>query len=446
MDIQEVLQSLETDGIEHLWVIFHDYSGRSCTKLVPKERFASVVERGVVFARADLDFTLEDHQAHGAVFLAEAGDFLAVPDPTSYTIVPYREATAWMHAWMCADGGAVWNGCPRTRLQHMVEAYAEERLSVQVSFESEVTLFTQTGDGEYQPADHDGMFTVTGLDRHNTLWREVINVLHTMGVKVEQFGKEYGPGQYELSTRHEAPIKAVDDYLTLKEVIRALARQAGWIASFMPKPYAHLPGNGLHLHMSLWDTESQREVSQGEQDDEPLSTVGRHFLGGLLKHASGLAGLGAPIINSYKRLLPGSWSPAHICWGVGNRAALVRIPALGRRRHIEFRLGDNACNPFIYLTAVLAAGLDGIKNQIEPPAPVTEDVGHLSDSDAIARGLAFLPRSLSEALDALESNKVIAEAQGPIILPEFLKVKRTELATYNLHVHPWERKVYLEAI
>jgi glutamine synthetase len=268
-----------------------------------------------------------------------------------------------------------------------------------------------------------------------------------MGVTVEQLGKEYGPGQYEATTHYADPIKAVDDYLTLKEVVRALARDAGWVASFMPKPYAHLPGCGLHLHLSLWDVDGQRDLSRGETDGEPLPPVGRHFLGGLLAHAPALTGVGCPIVNSYKRLLPGSWAPAHICWGVGNRAALVRIPSLTRRRHIEFRSGDNAANPFIFLTAVLAAGLDGLRNQIQPPAPVTEDVGFITtEGEAAARGLAFLPRTLPQALAALEADKVVAEALGPVILGEFLKVKRSELAAYNLHVHPWERKMYLEAI
>ncbi len=447
MEIQEILGRLENDSVEHLWVIFHDYSGRSCAKTVPKEHFASVLERGVVFARADLDFTLEDHPAVGAVFLANTGDFLAVPDPDSYAVIPYREKTARTHVFMRADAeGNLWAGCPRTQLQRMVESYAGEGLSVQVGFEAEFTLFSKTGEGEYEHADHDGMFTVAGLDRHYSLWRDVMDALIAMGVSIMQHGKEYGPGQYEMTTRHTSPIKATDDYLTLKEVVRALAREAGWIATFMPKPYAEWAGNGLHLHLSLWDVDGQNDLSIGGTDDAPFSQLGRYFTGGLLAHAHALTGVGAPTVNSYKRLLPGSWAPAHVCWGVSNRATLVRIPGMGRRRHIEFRSGDNAMNPFIYLTAVLAAGLDGIRNQIEPPAPVVEDVGHLSDEEAAAQGIPRLPTSLTQALAALEADEIIAEALGPIILSEFLKIKRTELAAYNLHVHPWERKLYLETI
>lgn len=446
MDAQALFKRLETDHIEQLWVIYHDYSGRSCAKTVPKERFASTIERGIVFARANLNFTLEDHQAVGATFLADTGDFLAVPDPISYAPLPYYESTARLHAFMRADDGSPWAGCPRTQLQRMVQAYAAEGFTVQVAFEPEFTLFEPVGEGEYRPADRDGMFTVAGLDRHYALWQRITSSLQRMGVRVDQLGKEYGAGQYEATTRHDEPLRAVDNYLTFKEVVRTLARQAGLIASFMPKPYAHLPGNGLHLHFSLWDAEGKREVSLGERDDEPLSGVGRHFVAGLLTHARALTGVGSPIVNSYKRLLPGSWSPAHICWGVGNRAALVRVPGMGRRRHIEFRSGDNAANPFLFLTAALAAGLDGIRQKMEAPAPVAGDVGHFSEQEVTAQGLQFLPRSLPEALEALEADTLMAEALGPVILPEFLKVRRTELAAYETHVHPWERQLYLEVL
>ena len=285
MNAQEVLDRLENEGIEHLWVIWHDYSGRSCTKTVPKERFAGILEKGVVFAKADLDFNLADHMAPGSVFTAETGDFLAVSDPESYAPIPYRDATARMHAFMRADDGSAWEGCPRTRLQRMVDAYAAEGLSVRAAFEPEFILFEPMDNGEYRPADTTGMFTLDGLDRHYALWQRIIESLHKMGIAVEQLGKEYGPAQYEATMRYAEPIRAVDDYLTFKEVVRALAREAGWVATFMPKPYADMPGNGLHLHLSLWDLEGERELSSGERDSEPLSPLGRHFLGGLLAHA-----------------------------------------------------------------------------------------------------------------------------------------------------------------
>ena len=446
MNTEQLLQRLEEDGIDHLWPVYHDYNGLACAKTVPRVRFASAVEKGIVFARANLNFTTDDQQAHGARFLADAGDFMAVPDPSSYTILPYRHRTAQAHVFMRQEDGAPWEGCPRTRLQLMVDRLAAAGYSAQVALEPEFTLFYSDGSGEYMPVDHDGMFTVDGLDRNYDFLQELVETLDAMGIQVEQLGKEYGPGQYEGSTRHGDPIRAVDQYLIYKQVVRALARDAGMIATFMPKPYAHLPGNGLHVHLSLWDTAGQQDLTVGANANEPLSAIGQHFVGGLLAHARALTGVGACTVNSYKRLLPASWAPAHICWGVGNRAALVRIPGLGARRHLEFRSGDNSANPYFYITALLAAGLDGIARQLDPGAPANVDVGHLSAADATAAGIQFLPRTLPEALDALEKDAVIMDALGPVIGPEFLKVKRTELDAYNVEVHAWERRSYLQTL
>ena len=333
---------------------------------------------------------------------------------------------------------------PRERLCAMTAAFAEWGLRVMVGLEPEFFLFERAPDGEYRPADRDGMFTLAGLDRHHALWRAVSNDLRAMGIVLDQLGKEYGPAQYEGTPAYGAPLEAVDRYLAFREVVRNRAREAGYVASFMPKPYAELPGCGLHVHMSLWDRDGGREVTGGAADDEPLSGVRGHFVAGLLAHARGLTGVGSPIVNSYKRLLPGSWAPAHVCWGVGNRAALVRIPGLGRRRRVEYRSGDNAANPFLYVCALMAAGLDGIRRGLEPPPPARDDIGTLSAAETDAQGIERLPASLPEALDAFEADPVLTEVFGPVIVAEFAKVKRDELAAYDLVVHPWERAAYLE--
>ena len=446
VDSQALLAKLDEDQVEHLWVIYHDFSGRACAKTIPKARFAGAVNNGVVFARANLDFTLEDHQASGARFLADTGDFMAVPDPASYARLPYRPKTARAHAFMRQEDGTPWEGCPRTCLTQMVAAYRELGYQVAVALEPEFTMFKPGEDGSYTPADHDGMFTVAGLDRHYDLWERIIALLAEMGVSVDQFGKEYGPGQYEGSTHHADPVTAVDNYLTFKEVVKVAAREAGYTVTFMPKPYTHLPGNGLHVHLSLWDLDGAEDLSIGATDDAPISTLGGHLAAGLLEHAEALTGLGAPTVNSYKRLQPASWAPAHICWGVGNRAVLVRIPGMGRRRHLEFRSGDNSANPYLFLTGLLAAGLDGLRRELPLPPPVHGDVGHFNAAELDEQHVRFLPRTLPDALAALESDQVLADALGPVLLPEFIRVKRAELEAYDLTVHEWERDIYLETL
>ena len=177
-----------------------------------------------------------------------------------------------------------------------------------------------------------------------------------------------------------------------------------------------------------------------------MSETGRRFIGGLMAHAPGICGIGAPTVNSYKRLQPASWAPAHIAWGVGNRGVLLRVPDVNKRCRVEYRAGDNTCNPYFFLTALLAAGWDGMQTKADPGAPFNDDdVGHFGEAQSAAQGIQFLPRSLPVALDALENDDVLMSALAPVAGQEFLKVKRMELQSYDLTVHPWERRMYLEA-
>lgn len=443
-DGPSLLRQLEQDGIEHLWVIYHDYGARGSAKTMPKDTFRSTVRDGVVFAVANLDMTADDHQAADAAWLADSGDFMAVPDPRSYAVMPRYPKTARTHAWMRATDGSVWDGCPRTRLQLVVDELKREGLTVQSALEPEFYLLTRDAQGEYHPINSTRMFSQRGLAEEQGFITTVIEELRGMGVDVAQLGKEYGPGQYEMSVHHADPIQAVDDYFSLKEAVRDVAKQFNYIATFMPKPYAHFAGCSLHAHFSVWDENGEVDLTPATHDETSLSEIGGYFLGGLLKHVDALTGLGSPTVNSYKRLLPGSWAPANTYWGYGNRSGVVRIPGVGKRRHLEFRSPDNSCQPYLLMTGLLAAGLDGIRNKITPPEPFHGDIGHLSAEEIERYKIGFLPRTLPEALDALESNEVITNAIGETIMKHFLIVKRQELASYNVEVHRWERDMYLE--
>jgi len=445
-DAASLLQRLEVDGIEHFWVVYHDYSGHGSAKTMPPESFRSTVNDGVVFAVANLDMTSDNHQAVDAKWLADSGDFMAVPDPRSYAVLPRFAKTARAHAWMRATDGSVWDGCPRTRLQAIVDELKSDGFSVRAALEPEFYLLTRGENGEYVPANGTRMFSQRGLAEEQGFVTAVIDELRGMGVTVAQLGKEYGPGQYEMSVQHADPIGAVDDYLSLRDAVRDVAKMFGYSVTFMPKPYAHFGGNSMHVHLSLWSADGTVDLTAADWDQTSLSEVGGYFLGGILKHVDALTGLGSPTVNSYKRLLPGSWAPANTYWGYGNRSGVVRIPGVGKRRHLEFRSPDNSAQPFLLMTGLLAAGLDGIRNKIEPPESFQEDIGHLTPEEVERYGIGYLPRTLPEALAALEGNKVIGEALGSAILEHFLIVKRQELAQYNIEVHPWERIMYLELI
>ena len=442
--LHDALARLDALGAEHLWIAYTDYNGRTQAKSLPKSRFESALRGGPSFAKANLDFNLLDHMADGSIFTAETGDFIASPDLSTLAPVPYRPGVARALAWMFDEQGQHWAGCPRYALQRQIDAYAARGIVVKAAYEPELALFRRNESGEVVPADTTGMFTLDGLDLHSALFGDISTMLEQMGIAVEQVAPEYGPGQIEINIRPTDPLKAADDLVTLRDVVKAVARNHGVIGSFMPKPFETGAGNGLHIHLSLWSADSSTELMADSSSATGLSQMGLSFIAGLLNHARALTGLGAPTVNSYKRLLPGSWSPAHAVWGIGNRAAMVRVPGSNRPR-VEVRCGDNTSQPYLFLAGILAAGLDGIERGATPPEPPTVDVGHLNDAEVSALGYHYLPRSAGEALDAVEADEVISTALGQPILGEWLKVKRSEASTYATVVSEWERQVYLDA-
>ena len=448
IDGASLLARLEDGAIEHFWVAYHDYGGRAQAKSLPRESFRGAVNDGVVFALPNLNMAADDHQSIGATLLADAGDFLAVPDPRSYALLPRFPGTARCHAWMRATDGSVWQGCPRTRLTAAINELRDLGYSVQVALEPEFYLLQAlAGNGaDYAPTNTTRMFSQAGLATEQVFVERLVDELRAMGVTVAQIGKEYGPGQYEMSIRHADPIRAVDEYFSLKDAVRDLARDQGYVATFMPKPYSHWPGCSLHVHLSLWDEAGEQDLTASDQDEISLSDVGSWFLGGILEHVNALTGLGSPTVNSYKRLQPGTWAPANTYWGYGNRSGVVRIPGVGKRRHLEFRSPDNSAQPYLLLAGLLGAGAHGIQRQLAPPPPFQGDIGHLTAEEAERHGIGYLPRSLPEALAALEGDEVVRAAVGETALEHFLIVKRHELAMYETHVHPWEREIYLEII
>jgi glutamine synthetase len=428
------------DGISELWVICHDLSGRAQVKSVPHERLDRVLADGVSFARANFDFNVLDHQVPDFIFGADTGDFIALPDPTTYARVPHHPGAARTYSFLHDAHGQAWAGCSRAALRAMEERFASRGLALRAAFEPECYLLVRTDDG-YEPAPQAGMYTLNALESRRQLMSLLLTSLAEMGVELEQVAPEFGAGQFEINIRHQPPLRAADDLMTVKEELRALARAAGLIATFMPKPYTDMAGSGLHVHLGA----TSLDGSNAMHGDGPvgLSPLGASFVAGLLKHARGLSGLASPTVNSYKRLLPASWAPSHICYGASNRAGLVRVPDAGSR-HIEFRAGDGTGNAYLTLIGLLAAGLDGLEQGLLPGEPVADDIGHLSAADASARGLELLPRSAPEALDALEADAVLMAALGPVIGPGFLRLRRSEAAAYSLEVGDWERAAYLE--
>lgn len=427
----------------HLWVSYSDYNGRTQGKSVPKPRFASTAEKGITFARANLGHNVTDHAPDNTMFGADSGDFFAVPDPDAYYPYPLLPNTARTISWMRQEGGSAWEGCPRTRLQLQVDAFADRGLFVQAAYEPEGYLFRQDESGALHPAITKGMFTVDALASQAEFFHRVSDTLGAMGVDLEQVAPEWGPGQFEVNLKHSDPIRAADNLLILKDTVRALAREAGLVATFMPKVSEDSGGCGNHIHLSLWNKNGD-SLSEGDGHPSGLSELTQSFLAGILAHGRALVGVGAPTPNSYKRLQPGSWAPAHAAYSISNRSSLVRIPG-GSRQRVEFRAGDNLNNPYLFLAALMAAGMDGIERKFPLNPPAEGDLGHMSADELARQGIVVLPRTAAEALDAVEADAVVMAALGPIIGPEWLRVKRSEVALYDTVVSQWERDTYLRA-
>jgi glutamine synthetase len=448
----ETAKRLDALGADFLWIVYHDYSNLARAKVVTRDRLVEAIERGVSFAKANWSIAINDHLIPHPGFAADSGDFFARPDMSTLVPVPHRPRVAEVLSDLADEDGALWDGDPRGRLKAQVEALAARGLRAKVAFETEFLLAVPEETG-WRPADRGRMFTVDEVEARWAWCARVLDALWSMQIPVHQLGKEYGMGQYELSLLPADPVVAADRFLLARQVIKSHARDDGLVATFMPKPFADLPGNGLHVHISLWRDDGA-DATGDPNDPGALGDTGLAAVAGLLAHAPAQAALGSPTPNSYKRLLPGSWAPAHVCWAFGNRAALVRVPSRGTGRRLEYRSGDASANPYLLLGGLLAGIADGIAGGRVAPPPIDGDVGHWTDEEAAARGATRLPTSLGAALDAFESDAVLKAMAGPTIARHYVEVKRYELACYADEagkakpdeVTSWERATYLEPL
>ncbi len=316
--------------------------------------------------------------------------------------------------------------------------------------EPEFSLLVRKADGSIAPCDPSDTlpkpcYDYKGLSRTRAYLEKLSNVLRASGIDVYQIDHEDANGQFEINYTYTDCVTSCDHYIFFKMAASEIANEMGLVCSFMPKPFANRPGNGMHMHVSLSD--GQKNLFQDKSDPQglELSEMAYHFLGGLLAHAPALTALCAPTVNSYKRLVVGrsltgaTWAPAYISYGDNNRSTMVRIP----KGRLELRLGDGSCNPYLATAAVIAAGLDGIAKKTDPGAPRNVNLYEWSEAQLTEAGIGLLPQNLDAALDALQADSVICEALGPVA-GEFLKYKRMEWIEYMRFVSDWEIRQYLE--
>lgn len=438
MNAQDVVKQARTANLRLVRFLYCDNGGIIRGKATHASKLATRISEGIGQTLAMQAFTGVETLAT-VDGMGPVGEFRLTPDPSTFTILPYAPHTGSMMCDMMRTDGVPWEACPRTFLKRMIARLNEQNMRAEAAVEHEFYLARQDVHG-YVPADHSLCYSSIGLDDQAEVIDAILAALEAQGVSIELFHTELGPSQQELSVRHANVLRAADTVCLVRETVRGVARAFDLFATFAPKPFLDQAGSGAHIHFSLWGTEKHEQAGKNLLYDGGqrggLSQPGQYFVGGVLRHIRGLVAITCASPNSYRRLLPHYWSSAYGAYGFDNREGAIRIPSAFRGReadslNLELKSADHSGNPYLAMGALIAAGLDGIKNRIDPGEPQEIDPGNYSDEERERRGIRRLPTSLDEALDELEQDSVLTEAMGPLLATSYIAVKRNESAYFK---------------
>jgi glutamine synthetase len=443
MTVDGIKDLIERENIEFFLCSFVEISGAPKAKLVPASHIEEMLREGACFAGfACGDVGQGPHDP----------DLASIPDLRSLTVLPWRPNMAWVTGNLHVDGKA-WDYCPRTILTRQLERARQRGYILNVGVEPEFMLLKQNGQQEYMPWDpldrlNKPCYDLRALHRNLDVMTTLVGYMQKLGWDPYANDHEDANCQFEINWTYSDALTTSDRLTFFKWMVRTVAEQHGLWATFMPKPFAHLTGNGTHYHMSLADAGTGRNLFLDESREFGLSDLGRWYMGGILHHARALSALLAPLVNSYKRLIRGSprsgatWAPVYITYGPLNRTQMIRIPGPGR---IENRVVDGGANPYLACAVTLAAGLDGIDRKIDPGPANRDNLYELSEDELRRRGVDFLPTTLREAIECLERDDVVRAALGPCYADYYAGVKLEEWRQYHQSVSQWEIDSYLRA-
>ncbi|MFE8698172.1 type I glutamate--ammonia ligase [Cytobacillus sp. FJAT-53684] len=434
----EILQIAKEENVRYIRLQFTDLFGTIKNVEIPISQLPKALDNKMMFDGSSIE---------GFVRIEES-DMYLYPDLDTFVIFPWTAEKGKVARFICDiyhPDGTPFEGDPRSNLKRILnEMNALGFTDFNVGPEPEFFLFKldESGQPTLELNDQGGYFDLAPTDLGENCRRDIVLELEELGFEIEASHHEVAPGQHEIDFKYQNALKACDDIQTFKLVVKTIARKHGLHATFMPKPLFGVNGSGMHSNLSLF--KNGENAFYDPSGALELSETARQFIAGILKHAPSFTAITNPTVNSYKRLVPGYEAPCYVAWSARNRSPLIRIPAsrgLGTR--VEVRSVDPAANPYLAMAVLLAAGLDGIKNQLTPTAPVDRNIYVMSKEERVENGIADLPSTLAQALENLKTDEVITSALGVHLFEHFIEAKEIEWDMFRTQVHPWEREQYI---
>ncbi len=439
--VEQVMARAVEDKVRFVNLQFTDLMGIVKSVAIPIHQFEDACLNGKWFDGSSIE---------GFARIAESDMFL-VPDLSTWAVMPWEradESTARAICWVYNPNGDLFEGDPRMVLARALDYAASLGYKFNTGPELEFFLFRMLN-GQISPETHDAgsYFDLSG-DLGANIRKDMVNALEGMDIKVETSHHEVARGQHEIDFEYDHALTTADNAVTLKYTLKAIAAERGLHCTFMPKPVYGINGSGMHTHQSLAGLESGENLFAEPDDAYGISPLAKKYIAGQLKHARGMCAVLAPLVNSYKRLVPGYEAPVYISWARVNRSALIRVPKNRPNKpqaaRIELRCPDPSCNPYLAFAVMLRAGLEGIEKDMEAPEAVEENLYHFDESERRRRNIQTLPATLPEALEEMERDELVREALGDHITDRLLEAKTEEWNDYRLRVSQWELDRYLD--
>lgn len=434
---QDVLRLVQEEDVEFIRLQFTDMFGTLKNVAITSSQLERALDNQCMFDGSSIE---------GFVRIEES-DMYLYPDLDTLAIFPWRPQQGKVARLICdihRPNGEAFEGDPRHLLKNVVKEAGKMGYTFDVGPECEFFLYHSDDNGQPTTITHEkaGYFDLGPVDLGENARRDMVLTLEDMGFEIEASHHEVAPAQHEIDLHYDEALATADNIMTFKLAVKTIAKRHGLHASFMPKPKEGINGSGLHINISL--SKDGKNLFSDPEDAVGLSKEAYYFIGGLMKHIKGMASITNPLVNSYKRLVPGFEAPAFIAWSTTNRSSLIRIPAeRGEHTRIELRSPDPSANPYLVLAVCLAAGLDGIKNQVLPPAAVKENIFELTAQKRQEKGIESLPNNLLEAVWELEKDSFIQNVLGEHLSRNYIQAKKQEWEQYCRHVSAWEIEQYL---